>query len=69
MDTKPNGKTILFVVPRFHTNLFFATRALVRAGYKVHVFARKSATLEDYSVVTPRVFDGKLDVIKIRKEF
>jgi len=62
-------KTILFVVPRFHTNLYFATRALVRAGYKVHVFARKAAKLEDYSVVTPVVFDGALDAVKIGKAF
>ncbi|OSP54270.1 glycosyltransferase family 4 protein [Pseudoruegeria sp. SK021] len=45
----------LFVVPRFHTNLFFATKALVQAGHQVKVFAAKREPTEDYSFVTPQV--------------
>lgn len=47
---------ILFVAPRFHTNLFGATKALVRAGHVVEVFVPKTEPTEDYSFVTPRVF-------------
>ncbi len=47
---------VLFVVPRFHTNLFFATRALIEAGHRVTVLAAAESTaMEDHSVVTPRV--------------
>jgi len=51
-----HGRSILFVVPRFHTNLVGAVATLVDAGYKVHVFARMSARLEDHSSVVPDVF-------------
>lgn len=47
---------MLFVVPRFHTNLWFATRALVEAGHRVGVFAGRAEALEDYGHVTPRLF-------------
>ena len=43
----------LFVVPRFHTNLFFATRALLAAGHRVEVAVAKIAGTEDHSHVTP----------------
>ncbi len=47
---------VLFVVPRFHTNLFFATRALIDAGHRVTVLAAsESAEMEDHSVVVPQV--------------
>ncbi|WP_145963062.1 hypothetical protein [Mangrovicoccus ximenensis] len=47
---------ILFVAPRFHTNLFFATKALVEAGHEVEVFVPKREPAEDWSFVTPRIF-------------
>lgn len=50
----------LFVVPRFHTNLFFATKALVEAGHEVEVFAPKREPTEDYRYVTPKIF-GRTD--------
>uniref|UniRef100_UPI0035687C84 hypothetical protein n=1 Tax=Puniceibacterium confluentis TaxID=1958944 RepID=UPI0035687C84 len=47
---------VLFVVPRFHTNLFFATRALIGAGHQVTVLAASQSTaMEDHSVVVPQV--------------
>lgn len=46
---------ICFVVPRFHTNLFFATKALVEAGHEVFVICAKQAFLEDHSFVKPFV--------------
>ncbi|MCL3881148.1 glycosyltransferase family 4 protein [Marivita sp. GX14005] len=46
---------ILFVVPRFHTNLFFATRALVEAGHEVSIFAAAQGEIEDHSHVQPAV--------------
>ncbi|EIE51364.1 glycosyl transferase group 1 [Citreicella sp. 357] len=50
------GKSVLFVVARFHTNLSFAVRALVAAGARVTVWAGKSDGPEDHEVVTPQVF-------------
>lgn len=50
--------SVLFVVPRFHTNLFFATRALVDYGHKVSVIATSSMLIEDHSVVRPIVITG-----------
>lgn len=44
---------VLFIVPRFHTNLFFATKALVTHGHDVSMFCDLLAPLEDYSYVTP----------------
>jgi glycosyltransferase involved in cell wall biosynthesis len=46
----------LFVVPRFHSNLFFATRALVEAGHRVAVFANGRGVAEDHRIVAPRLF-------------
>ncbi|GGG79902.1 hypothetical protein GCM10011415_31520 [Salipiger pallidus] len=51
------GKAVLFVVPRFHTNLSFAVRALVAAGARVAVFASNSGGAEDHEVIVPRVFN------------
>ncbi|MCK0167531.1 glycosyltransferase family 4 protein [Jannaschia sp. S6380] len=45
--------TILFIVPRFHTNLWFATRALVEAGHDVEIAAATVADGEDHSFVAP----------------
>ncbi|WP_172331629.1 glycosyltransferase family 4 protein [Mangrovicoccus sp. HB161399] len=47
---------ILFVAPRFHTNLFFATKALAEACHEVEVFVPKREPTEDWSFVTPRIF-------------
>ncbi len=52
-------KKVAFVVPRFHTNLFFATKALVEAGYGVSVLCYKEARLEDHRYVKPLVFTGE----------
>ncbi|MEM7464536.1 MAG: glycosyltransferase family 4 protein [Pseudomonadota bacterium] len=54
-----NNKKITFVVPRFHTNLFFATKALVEAGYRVSVLCYKEARLEDHRYVKPLIFTDK----------
>jgi glycosyltransferase involved in cell wall biosynthesis len=49
-------RSILFVVPRFHTNLAVAVQVLREAGCAVHVFAATSGGIEDHSAVTPRCF-------------
>ncbi|MCR8549472.1 glycosyltransferase family 4 protein [Salipiger sp. P9] len=54
--------TILFVVPRFHTNLYFATKALVEAGARVAVWGSSSGGAEDHSHVTPQVFRDPSDI-------
>ncbi|WP_126977767.1 glycosyltransferase family 4 protein [Frigidibacter oleivorans] len=42
MTRRPPGAapSVLFVVPAFHPNLYYATRGLARAGIRVHVFAQ-----------------------------
>ena len=47
---------VLFVVPRFHTNLAFAVRALRSAGHRVSIFANAASPGEDHSTVAPRLF-------------
>ncbi len=55
-------RTILFVVPRFHTNLHGATRALISAGHRVAIFATATARLEDHSHLVPRIFGADATV-------
>ncbi len=55
------GRRVLFVVPRFHTNLFFATKALVHAGVHVSLFANASSEGEDHSFVKPIVLGATAD--------
>ncbi|GGH54257.1 glycosyltransferase [Frigidibacter albus] len=50
------GPGVVFVVPSFHTNLFFATRALVQAGIRVQVFSLWEGRHTPHSFVTPRCF-------------
>jgi len=59
MGNEPSAtrRPVVFVVPRFHTNLFFATRALVRAGYPVRVICVGQSVAEDHSVVEPEIFE------------
>ncbi|MBY6003878.1 glycosyltransferase family 4 protein [Salipiger bermudensis] len=54
--------TILFVVPRFHTNLAFAVRALTDAGAKVAVWGSSSGGAEDHSYIEPQVFRDAGDI-------
>ncbi|WP_292289614.1 glycosyltransferase family 4 protein [Marivita sp.] len=58
--------SILFVVPRFHTNLFFATKALIEAGHRVAVFAETTSRIEDHSHVAPEVFGTAPDAARLR---
>lgn len=58
--------SILFVVPRFHTNIFVATKALVDAGYKVSVFAVESREEEDHRIIEPVVFGERPSIRKLR---
>jgi glycosyltransferase involved in cell wall biosynthesis len=48
-------RSVLFVVPRFHTNLFFATRALAAHGVRVTLWVLETADGEDHSIVAPVV--------------
>ncbi|WP_181704423.1 glycosyltransferase family 4 protein [Chthonobacter albigriseus] len=47
--------SIVFVVPRFHTNLFFATKALKEAGHNVTLICRDQAGTEDHSILEPLI--------------
>ena len=44
---------IVFVVPRFHTNLFYATKALIAAGHRVDVLVNGIGAREDHRHLTP----------------
>lgn len=57
---------ILFVVPRFHTNLFFATKALIEAGHEVAIFARDQGMIEDHAFLEPYVFGAAPDLGAVR---
>jgi glycosyltransferase involved in cell wall biosynthesis len=45
--------SFVFVVPRFHTNLFSAVRALKEAGHGVSLICRDQEGIEDHSIVQP----------------
>ncbi len=55
-SSQPMPRSVLFVVPRFHTNIAVAVRILRDAGCQVNVFAPMQGSLEDHSVVVPRIF-------------
>lgn len=52
---RSSGPSVLFVVPAFHTNLYFATRALVEAGIRTHVMAVNPSTACPQDHVQPHV--------------
>jgi glycosyltransferase involved in cell wall biosynthesis len=67
--TQPSSpRSYLFVVPRFHTNIFTATKALVEAGHKVTVFATESRDEEDHSIIKPVVFGKRPSWRRVRAE-
>ncbi|MDP3342553.1 glycosyltransferase family 4 protein [Frigidibacter sp.] len=49
------GPGVLFVVPAFHPNLYFATRALAQAGIRVQVVAAHGAKVCPQDHVRPHV--------------
>lgn len=57
---------VLFSVPRFHTNLFFATKALVEAGHRVAVLAESRSIIEDYTHLEPIVLGKTPDRAQVR---
>lgn len=57
---------VLFVVPRFHTNLFFATKALIEAGYRVLVMVETRSGIEDYTYLEPTLLGREPDRAKVR---
>jgi len=46
---------VLFVVPAFHTNLYFATRALIEAGIRTHVMVPNGSNFCPEDHVRPHV--------------
>lgn len=52
---------LVFVLPRFHTNLFYAIKALRMRGHEITMFVAERALLEDYSHV-PSVVLGDRDL-------
>ncbi|WP_168771143.1 glycosyltransferase family 4 protein [Palleronia sediminis] len=57
---------VLFVVPRFHTNLAGAVRTLLDAGHEVAVFAGGETGIEDRRGLAPRIFGPKPDRAELR---
>lgn len=60
---------MIFVVPRFHTNIYFATRFLVEAGWSVHVFVESAVKREDHSFVQPKTFRLPADRARLADAF
>jgi len=56
---RSSGPGVLFVVPAFHTNLYFATRALVEAGIRTHVMAVQAASVCPQDHVRPDVMGAR----------
>lgn len=52
---------VLFVVPAFHPNLYYATRALAQAGMRVKVFSQSDGQETPRSFVTPAHFGAAPD--------
>ena len=51
---KRSNIKVLFVLPRFHTNLYWAIRALAEAGYSVSVLASTAETKQElHDVIVP----------------
>lgn len=50
---EPRRLSIAILVPRFHTNLYYAVRALVDAGHEVHLICRDDKGIEDHSIIRP----------------
>lgn len=46
---------ILFTLPRFHTNMWFAVRQMLEDGHKVCLLVNTASSTEDHSLVTPKV--------------
>lgn len=46
---------IAFVVPRFHTNLFHPTRALIAAGHRVSLLVNVAGDFENHADISPLV--------------
>ncbi|WP_353473641.1 glycosyltransferase family 4 protein [Salipiger sp. H15] len=57
---------ILFVVQRFHTNLWEATRALNEAGVDVAVWGAGHGRTEDHSIVAPKLFPEDVAPAELR---
>ncbi len=55
------------MVPRFHQNLYFATRALLKAGHGVSVISSEESPLELHDLVVPTVAGEKFDFEELRK--
>lgn len=48
---------ILFLLPRFHTNIFHAVKALQDRGHKVRMLCARQNAIEDHSHIVPDVID------------
>lgn len=51
--TCPFPASVVFVVPRFHTNLYFATKALLDRGHRVTLLCSNAEGIEDHGLLTP----------------
>jgi glycosyltransferase involved in cell wall biosynthesis len=66
------GLSIVFVVPRFHTNLFHAVSALTDAGHIVNLVCVRRERAEDHTVVQPTYVSPKTPIptiIRMLRDF
>ncbi len=52
---EPSAQRIVFTAPRFHTNQYYAVKALLEAGHQVQFFALFQGSSEDYRVLQPQI--------------
>ncbi len=46
---------IVFIVPRYHTNLYYRVKSLQEAGHQIHMFSLRKETSECYDLLIPRI--------------
>ena len=58
---------IQFVVPRFHTNLWFAVRAMQTAGHTVEMLVNTGGGISEFSLLEPNVMGDSPDRGQVRE--
>lgn len=51
---------ILFIAPRFHTNQFHVIKKMINIGNEVNMLVQRKASLEDYSILEPKIVKKSL---------
>ncbi|MGH1416390.1 MAG: glycosyltransferase family 4 protein [Pelagimonas sp.] len=63
---------LLFTLPRFHTNMWFAVRQMIADGHAIELLVNSSAGSEDHSALKPKVmgkYPSRAEVEKAVRQF